>query len=122
MKRGIVLFGHGARDPAWREPMDAVAQRVQRLAPDAAVACAFLELQAPSLQDAARALVEGGVGAITVFPMFLGVGRHAREDLPRLVDALRNAHPAVDVRVLPPAGEHPALLDLLARIASDSTS
>jgi len=32
-----------------------------------------------------------GVNHITIVPMFLGVGRHAREDLPELVAATEGA-------------------------------
>jgi sirohydrochlorin cobaltochelatase len=117
MKRGIVLFGHGSRDPAWRAPMDAVARRVAERAPDAVVTCAFLELQGPDLPTAIDQLVAGGVGALRVLPMFLGVGRHAREDLPVLLAQIRDKHPGLQLDVLPAVGEQPALLDLMAELA-----
>ena len=34
MTRAIVLFAHGARDPRWAEPFEAVAGRVRAAAPD----------------------------------------------------------------------------------------
>ena len=49
--------------------------------------------------------------------MFLGVGRHAREDLPALIQTLKTAHPAVDIHCQPAVGEQDSLLDLLAEIA-----
>jgi sirohydrochlorin cobaltochelatase len=49
--------------------------------------------------------------------MFLGVGRHAREDLPELIRALKAAHPTVDITCQPAVGEQAKLLDLLADIA-----
>ena len=49
---GIVLFAHGSRDPLWRLPMDAVAQRITALNPAARVVCAFLELTTPDLPSA----------------------------------------------------------------------
>ncbi len=117
MKHGIVLFGHGSRDPAWRAPMDAVALRVAQRAPEATVACAFLELQAPDLPSAVDQLVREGVDAIRVLPMFLGVGRHAREDLPVILQEIRAQHPGLALEVLPAVGEQPALLDLMAELA-----
>ena len=30
-QRGIILFGHGSRDPLWRKPIEAVAVRVHAL-------------------------------------------------------------------------------------------
>jgi len=49
--------------------------------------------------------------------MFLGAGRHVREDLPALVDDLRAAHPGVAWQLQRPVGENERLLDLLADIA-----
>lgn len=117
MKRGIILFGHGSRDPLWRGPIDAVAARVTALAPAVPVACAFLELTEPDLPGAVAALVEQGVDHITIVPMFLGVGRHARADLPPLVEALRARHPGLHVELQRSVGEDPRLIDLLAHMA-----
>jgi sirohydrochlorin cobaltochelatase len=49
--------------------------------------------------------------------MFLGVGRHAREDLPQLIAQIQNAHPQLEVTCQKAVGEQAALLDLLADIA-----
>jgi sirohydrochlorin cobaltochelatase len=54
---GIVLFGHGSRDPNWRLPMEAVAAQIRSRAPATPVVCAYLELCEPSLPDAAAALI-----------------------------------------------------------------
>ena len=82
----IVLFAHGSRDPLWRAPIEAVAERIRTLAPGAAVACAYLEYTEPTLETVVAQLAGSGATAIAVWPMFLGTGRHARDDLPRLVD------------------------------------
>ena len=115
--KAIVLFGHGSRDPLWRLPMDAVAQRIRLRQPDTPVLCAFLELQQPGLTEAAADHAQAGARRITVVPMFLGTGRHAREDLPVLIEAVRRAHPDVEFTLQAAVGEDPRMLDLLARIA-----
>jgi sirohydrochlorin cobaltochelatase len=115
MKRAVILFGHGSRDPLWRQPMDAVAARLA--ARGTSVRCAFLELQQPDLAAAAGQLVEEGATHIAIVPMFLGAGRHARDDLPRLADELRSNHPALQIELRPLVGEDPRVLDLLADIA-----
>ena len=56
---------------------------------------------------------------ISVVPMFLGVGRHAREDLPLLLEGLRNAYPRVVFELKPAVGEDPRLIQLLAQIAAE---
>jgi sirohydrochlorin cobaltochelatase len=117
MGKAIVLFGHGSRDPLWRLPMETVATRLRTLQPDAAVRCAYLELEAPDLPAAVADLVANGAEHVTVVPMFLGTGRHAREDLPALVQALRDRHPQVRFVLQKPVGEDARLLELIAKIS-----
>ncbi|AMM26279.1 sirohydrochlorin chelatase [Variovorax sp. PAMC 28711] len=114
---GIVLFAHGSRDPRWREPVEAVARQVAALAPTARVVCAYLEFIEPDLPTAASALIASGANAIKVVPLFLGMGKHVREDLPALLDALRIAHPTVDFTLARAVGEDPDVIDLLAKTA-----
>ena len=110
----IVLFAHGSRDPLWRAPIEAVAEPIRTLAPGAAVACAYLEYTEPTLETVVAQLAGSGATAITVWPMFLGTGRHARDDLPRLVDALRAQHPGIDFTLQAAIAEHPDVLHAMA--------
>lgn len=119
MSKAIVLFGHGSRDPLWRLPMETVATRLRATQPGTPVRCAYLELQAPDLLSAASELVEAGATQVTIVPMFLGTGRHAREDLPLLVDGLRAAHPEIAFVLQPAIGEDARVVELIARIASE---
>jgi sirohydrochlorin cobaltochelatase len=97
--------------------MHTVQQRIAAQDPSVQVHCAYLELTQPDLAGATARLVAIGVAQITVVPMFLGVGRHAREDLPVLLDALRAEYPAVDFIVQCAVGEDPRLIEQLAKIA-----
>jgi len=115
--RGIVLFAHGSRDPQWHRPMQAVAQRVLENSTALAVECAYLELSTPDLPTACQSLLARGVQTITIIPMFLGVGKHARDDLPVLVETLRANHPDTHFELRGAVGEDPRLIALLAQIA-----
>ncbi|PUE58261.1 cobalamin biosynthesis protein CbiX [Limnohabitans curvus] len=123
----IILFAHGSRDPLWHKPIQTVAERIAQRSPSTVVRCAYLELTEPDLPHVANALVAEGATSLCVVPMFLGVGRHAREDLPELMHALKAKHPNIDITCQPAVGEQDTLLDLLAEIAlgranSQSTS
>ena len=115
--RSIVLFAHGSRDPQWRTPIEAVAAQIRARQPGTPVSCAYLELCTPSLPEAATDLIAAGAREIRVFPLFFGVGKHAREDLPLLIEEIRTAHPGVSVELLPTAGEYGELTALMASIA-----
>ncbi|MCA3238883.1 MAG: CbiX/SirB N-terminal domain-containing protein [Curvibacter sp.] len=118
MTHGLILFAHGSRDPQWRAPMEAIAARAAALDPQARVACAYLELMEPDLPACASAMVADGLTRITIVPMFLGVGRHAREDLPQIVASLRQQHPAVNFELRPAIGEDAAVVELLAQFVA----
>lgn len=120
LQTGIVLFAHGSRDPLWHKPMEAVAAQIRQQEPQATVACAYLELSQPDLPTAVAELVTQGVQAVRIVPMFLGVGKHAREDLPVLVQALRTTYPQLALSLQGAVGENPRLVALLAHIALES--
>jgi sirohydrochlorin cobaltochelatase len=120
MKRALVLFAHGARDPKWAAPFERLQQLVQARVPDAAVSLAFLELMSPSLPDLAGQLVGIGCNEITVVPIFLGQGGHLQRDLPLLVERLRADHAGLKVTVAGAAGEDAAVLDAIAAYCVDS--
>ena len=79
-----------------------------------------MELATPDLSTAAAALITAGARAIRVVPLFLGMGKHAREDLPHQLEALRQTWPHIDISLARIVGEEPELVDLLARIAIKS--
>ncbi|HEM8494719.1 cobalamin biosynthesis protein CbiX [Burkholderia multivorans] len=112
---GIVLFGHGARDPRWAEPFERLAARLRAAGGAAQVSLAFLELMTPSLDAAVAAQIAAGCTRVTVVPVFFGQGGHVRRDLPQLIDACRAAHPGVEIRCATAVGEDDGVLDAIAR-------
>jgi sirohydrochlorin cobaltochelatase len=132
----IILFAHGSRDPLWRAPLEAVASAIAVQQPNTTVRCAYLELCTPDLptvtteiiaacatfywaegQNAVKNREQNAPLRVRIVPMFLGMGKHAREDLPELVSALRAAHPSVHFDVVAPIGEDARVTALLAQIA-----
>lgn len=87
------------------------------MAPEVQVRCAYLELTEPDLPSTVADLASLGVMSITVVPMFLGVGRHAREDLPLLMAELRARHPQIEFDQKLAIGEHAQVIELMAQIA-----
>ncbi|OIP17578.1 MAG: cobalamin biosynthesis protein CbiX [Comamonadaceae bacterium CG2_30_57_122] len=112
-----VLFAHGSRDPAWRLPIDRVAECMQTMDTQHLVRCAFLELTKPDLATVTKELVTQKIKRITIVPMFLGIGRHAREDLPLLVSELKCAYPEIVFELRPSIGEDPRVIELLAHLS-----
>jgi sirohydrochlorin cobaltochelatase len=118
MKTGLLLFAHGARDPAWAIPFEQVAAQARALAPQAEVRLAFLEFMSPSMAEAAAGLASEGCRRVEVVPLFLGAGGHVRKDVPRLLDELRARHPDVAFALHPAAGECEEVIAAMARVAA----
>jgi sirohydrochlorin cobaltochelatase len=114
---GLLLFAHGARDPLWARPFEAVARRCRDIRGDDRVALAFLEFMAPDLVAGGSALVAAGCTAVDVVPLFLGAGGHVRKDIPVLLARLAAEHPAVRFTLRPTIGEADAVIDAMAAVA-----
>lgn len=114
---GTLLFAHGARDPAWARPFEAIAARMQAATPDQPLRLAYLELMLPDLPTAATALVEAGCRRITVVPLFLGAGGHVQRDLPALLTAVRQRHADIRITATPAIGEVPEIVQAIADTA-----
>ena len=113
-KSALVLFAHGAREAQWAEPFAAVRDRIAASRPDLSVELAFLESMTPTLPDCVARLAASGHQRVVVAPVFLALGGHLKQDLPRLVAGMRERHPALVIEVLPPVGEVPELVEAIA--------
>lgn len=115
--RAIVLFGHGARDPAWAQPLWRVRDQLVAAAPHVGVELAFLEFIEPTLDVAIDSLVAGGARRIVVVPMFIAQGGHLKADLPKLVAAARVRHPGCDIVQALAVGEADPVIAAIADYA-----
>src|SRR6266850_674956 len=115
LKEGIVLFAHGSRDPEWARPFQRMSEIVGRTAPHCVVRLAYLEIMRPSLEEAVAALAKS-VKRIRVVPVFLGQGSHLKEDLPRLIAAVRGDYPGVEISLEPAIGEQPRIIEAIATL------
>lgn len=121
-RTGILLFAHGARDPNWALPFQAVAERLRdRARSDVGqapeVTLAFLEFMSPDMASAGDDLAARGCTQVSVVPLFLGAGGHVRKDLPKLLEGLAARHPGVSWRLCPAVGETDILIQGMADAA-----
>jgi sirohydrochlorin cobaltochelatase len=113
-KRAIILFAHGARDPAWAQPFEKIKGVLEAKRPGTTVELAFLELMQPGLPDAVAKLAGAGHRLITVAPLFMAQGGHLKNDLPKILDALRADYPQTTITLLPAIGDVDPILEAIA--------
>jgi sirohydrochlorin ferrochelatase len=110
VKRALLLIDHGSRRATANERLACVARLVQRQVGSAvAVHYAHMELASPTVAEAIDTCVAEGVEEVIAHPYFLGPGRHATEDIPRLVAEAAARHQGLRYRVTEPLGVHPGL-------------
>jgi sirohydrochlorin cobaltochelatase len=120
--KGIVLFGHGARNPEWAKPFHAIRDVLTTRAPQVLVELGFLEAMRPTFDEAIDTLVASGVTEISVVPIFLATGSHIAKDLPQLAANAMDRHPEIAIDIVPPAGESSLVIEAMASYAIDSGS
>jgi len=112
--RAILLVDHGSRRAEANRVVEDVAELLRAAHAGLIVVAAHLEIATPNIADGFRACVAAGAVEIVAVPYFLGPGRHASVDVPRLVAEAAASHAGVTARVVEPLGAHPALAELIA--------
>jgi sirohydrochlorin cobaltochelatase len=115
LKEGIVLLGHGSKDPEWSQPFEKIAVSLGKRLPAVSVFLAYLE-HGPSLEEAVAALMAKGAISIRVIPLFLGAGGHVKQDLPRLVAQAKRSD--MNLVLEKPIGEQPEVIEAIAAAIS----
>ncbi len=105
MKKAIVLFGHGARDPQWAEPMMYLQSILQGQLPGVQIELAFLELMNPRLPEVVNSMAQAGVEHIQVIPIFFGKGGHLKNDFPVLMAQMQAQHPLLHIEATSAVGQ-----------------
>jgi sirohydrochlorin cobaltochelatase len=96
MTYAVILFGHGARNPAWALPMEAIAYEMRQRT-STRVELAFLEFLKPSLLEKCAELAKVGVTHVAVMPVFLAGAGHLMNDLPGILADISAQYPILKI-------------------------
>ena len=118
--KGILLFGHGARNPEWAQPFHRIRDAILGRDPEALVEPGFLELMRPSFDEAVDCLVRQGAGEIVVVPIFMAAGSHIKKDLPQMAANAMDRHAGLEITLAAPVGEAGPVLAALADYAMNA--
>jgi sirohydrochlorin cobaltochelatase len=114
-KSAIILFAHGARDPEWAQPFRKIKRALEAKRPDVTVELAFLEFMEPALDATVAKLARAGSRTITIAPLFMAQGGHLKNDLPKILDAIRAEHRGTEITLLPAIGDVDPIIDAIAQ-------
>lgn len=93
----LIAVAHGSRDPRSAATMTAVTEQIAAARPDLDVRLAFLDLNAPSVDQVIDAVAAQGHTRAIIVPLLLGNAFHARVDLPGLLAVAAARHPRLEL-------------------------
>jgi len=95
---GILLCGHGSRDPAAISEFARLAEGVRGRLPDRPVSHAFLEFARPVIAEGLDALRAAGVDRVHAVPGMLFAAGHVKNDIPSVLNTYERRHPGLTIR------------------------
>lgn len=93
--QALIFLAHGSRRQQSNDEVINLTDRIRPLisAKYDSVSAAFLEIATPSLSEMIDHLIERDAEIIAIYPYFVNSGNHVEQDIPRIIEGFKSAHP-----------------------------
>ncbi len=126
MKTGIVLVGHGSKEPYNKETIEFFASMLKNRYDF--VAAAFMQINNPPIPTVIQTAIDAGMEKIIVVPVFLARGIHIDQDIPQELGlepgakrkTLKGKNNDVLLVYAEPMGKDKRIVDILVDIISSA--
>ncbi|SFM83363.1 sirohydrochlorin cobaltochelatase [Chitinophaga sp. YR627] len=116
--KGILICGHGSRDPEGVEGFKALVALLRKRYPDRMVDYGFLEFSHPVYAAAVERMYVAGIREIIAIPAILFAGGHAKNDIPFEMNTLQSQYPDLRIRLGRHIGITPSILQLAGKLVT----
>ena len=106
-----LLLAHGSPHEHANAPIFRVTEALSRHYSHAQLG--FMEINTPTIADAAAGLVQAGAKRIVAAPYFLQLGGHVAEDLPKAIREVQTRHPRAHFTLADYLSYDPLLLEVV---------
>ncbi|EQA44888.1 sirohydrochlorin cobaltochelatase [Leptospira broomii serovar Hurstbridge str. 5399] len=117
-KLGLLIVGHGSREPRSNQEFERFVGEYSLHRPDLEIRHAYIELAQPEFKIKLREFAQTN-STIIVLPLFLFSAGHTKNDIPLVLDEVGKEFPTVKLIPTNCIGVHPTMLELLHTRASD---
>ncbi|SFD48202.1 sirohydrochlorin cobaltochelatase [Chitinophaga sp. CF118] len=118
--KGILICGHGSRDPEGVEGFKELVRLLKIRYPDKVVDYGFLEFSHPVYAAAVERMYVAGVREIIAIPAILFAGGHAKNDIPFEMNTLQGQYPDLKIVLGKHIGITPSLLQLSKKLVEQA--
>jgi sirohydrochlorin cobaltochelatase len=115
-KTGILICGHGSRDPEGIQGFKELVRLLKLRYPDRIVDYGFLEFAHPVYAAAVERMYINGVREIIAIPAILFAGGHAKNDIPYEMNTIQKEYKGLKITLGKHIGITPAILQLSKKI------
>lgn len=109
----ILYICHGSRVKQAQEQAKVFIQTCISENPVSIQEYGFLELSAPTIEEAFKNCIERGATKIIAIPVLLLTAAHAKEDIPYELSRLKKLFPDIKLMFGEPIGVHPDIIEIL---------
>lgn len=120
MSEILIILGHGSRREEANEEIKAIYNLVKKANPTWQVSYAFVEFAHPSLEERVRELVKMGKKTIVLTPVFLTVGNHLAQGLPKRFRTLEEENPGLKLVMAKHLGADPLIAQLVSKRSAEA--
>ena len=114
--KGILICGHGSRDPEGVEGFKELVRLLKLRYPDRVVDYGFLEFSHPVYAAAVERMYVAGVREIIAIPAILFAGGHAKNDIPYEMNSLQSQYKDLKITLGKHIGITPSILQLSKKL------
>ncbi|MET9882911.1 sirohydrochlorin chelatase [Streptomyces sp. NPDC006430] len=111
----LLVIAHGSRDPRHAATVQALTRRARALRPGVRVETAYLDFNAPRVDQVLSALHAEGVRDVVALPLLLTRAFHAKADVPAVLAESTIRLPGLSIRLAEVLGPSPLLTQALER-------
>jgi sirohydrochlorin cobaltochelatase len=118
--KGILICGHGSRDPEGVEGFKELVRLLKLRYPDRVVDYGFLEFSHPVYAAAVERMYVAGVREIIAIPAILFAGGHAKNDIPYEMNSLQSQYTDLKITLGKHIGITPSILQLSKKLVEQA--
>lgn len=112
MNTGVLVVGHGTRNPQGTQQLLQLVNHLSQRLPRAQIQGCFLELAQPDIREGVQALASAGCKRLYIVPILLFTAAHAKSDIPEAVEEIAKQHGLDIVGQTPSLGTHSSVVTL----------
>ena len=114
--KALIIIAHGSKKDLSNNEFKSMVEKIKgKNNSYDFVETAFLELAQPSIEDATKKLINEGVKEFYYYPFFLNSGRHVLNDIPEIIDTLKENYPTLNFNLLTHFGKSKFIEEIILK-------